>query len=124
MKPSYRLCLSIVSNLYIGSICPAGVSFARRSFKRRSRLVAKSCRGFPSRRLKLSPTSRTDIHIVSGGNMSEEKNKKTMTTDAGRPVGDNQNSLTVGPRGPVVYEDFLLFEKMAHFNRERIPERV
>ena len=53
--------------------------------------------------------------------MSE--NKK-MTTDAGRPVGDNQNSLTVGPRGPVVFEDFLLFEKMAHFNRERIPERV
>src|SRR6267143_1487038 len=56
--------------------------------------------------------------------MADDKNKKkTMTTDAGRPVGDNQNSLTVGPRGPVVFEDFLLFEKMAHFNRERIPER-
>src|SRR5579859_8148266 len=55
--------------------------------------------------------------------MAEEK-KRIMTTDAGRPVGDNQNSLTVGPRGPVVFEDFLLFEKMAHFNRERIPERV
>ncbi len=54
--------------------------------------------------------------------MPEER--KRMTTDAGRPVGDNQNSLTVGPRGPVVFEDFLLFEKMAHFNRERIPERV
>jgi catalase len=54
--------------------------------------------------------------------MSEQR--KTMTTDAGRPVGDNQNSLTVGPRGPVVFEDALLFEKMAHFNRERIPERV
>jgi len=54
--------------------------------------------------------------------MSEER--KRMTTDAGRPVGDNQNSLTVGPRGPIVFEDFLLFEKMAHFNRERIPERV
>jgi catalase len=53
-----------------------------------------------------------------------DKVHKTMTTDAGRPVGDNQNSLTVGPRGPVVFEDFLLFEKMAHFNRERIPERV
>ena len=53
--------------------------------------------------------------------MSENKR---MTTDAGRPVGDNQNSLTVGPRGPVIFEDFLLFEKMAHFNRERIPERV
>src|ERR1700721_1878489 len=54
--------------------------------------------------------------------MAEEK-KKIMTTDAGRPVGDNQNSLTVGPRGPVVFKDFLLFEKMAHFNRESIPER-
>jgi len=50
--------------------------------------------------------------------------KKQLTTAAGRPLGDNQNSLTVGPRGPVVFEDFLLFEKMAHFNRERIPERV
>ena len=55
--------------------------------------------------------------------MAEDK-KEIMTTDAGRPVGDNQTSLTVGPRGPVVFEDFLLFEKMAHFNRERIPERV
>src|SRR6266403_174742 len=50
--------------------------------------------------------------------------KKQLTTSSGRPVGDNQNSLTVGPRGPVVFEDFQLFEKMAHFNRERIPERV
>src|SRR5246127_2893175 len=50
--------------------------------------------------------------------------KKQLTTAAGRPVGDNQNSLTAGPRGPIVFEDFLLFEKMAHFNRERIPERV
>jgi catalase len=57
-------------------------------------------------------------------NPMAEKVHYTMTTDAGRPVGDNQNSLTAGPRGPVVYEDFLLFEKMAHFNRERIPERV
>ncbi len=47
-----------------------------------------------------------------------------MTTNSGRPVGDNQNSVTVGPRGPVVFEDYLLFEKMAQFNRERIPERV
>jgi len=54
--------------------------------------------------------------------MSEEH--KRMTTDAGRPMGDEQNSLTVGPRGPVVFEDILLFEKMAHFNRERIPERI
>ena len=56
--------------------------------------------------------------------MGEDIKSKHMTTDSGRPVGDNQNSLTAGPRGPVVFEDFLLFEKMAHFNRERIPERV
>jgi len=54
--------------------------------------------------------------------MSEDKKK--LTTEAGRPVGDNQNSLTVGPRGPIVFEDFQLFEKMAIFNRERIPERI
>jgi catalase len=53
-----------------------------------------------------------------------DNTSKVMTTDAGRPIGDNQNSISVGPRGPVVFEDFLLFEKMAHFNRERIPERV
>jgi catalase len=56
--------------------------------------------------------------------MAEDLKSKVMTTDAGRPVGDNQNSLTLGDRGPVVFEDFLLFEKMAHFNRERVPERV
>jgi catalase len=46
-----------------------------------------------------------------------------MTTAAGVPVGDNQNSLTAGPRGPVL-TDYQLMEKMAHFNRERVPERV
>jgi len=56
--------------------------------------------------------------------MADEMKSKVMTTDAGRPVGDNQNSLTMGPRGPIVFDDYLLFEKMAHFNRERIPERV
>jgi catalase len=56
--------------------------------------------------------------------LMKETTGTVMTSDAGRPVGDNQNSLTVGPRGPIVFDDFLLFEKMAHFNRERIPERV
>ncbi|HVY26005.1 MAG TPA: catalase [Polyangiaceae bacterium] len=49
---------------------------------------------------------------------------KQLTTVGGVPVADNQNSLTAGPRGPIVFEDFHLFEKLAHFNRERIPERV
>jgi catalase len=47
-----------------------------------------------------------------------------QTTAAGIPVGDNQNSLTAGPHGPLLVQDWPLFEKHAHFNRERIPERV
>jgi catalase len=50
--------------------------------------------------------------------------KKTMTTTAGNPVSDNQNSLTAGERGPVLMQDYQLIEKLAHQNRERIPERV
>ncbi|WP_432379637.1 catalase [Duganella sp. P38] len=47
-----------------------------------------------------------------------------ITTASGIPVADNQNSLTAGPRGPVLLQDFHLIEKLQHFNRERIPERV
>jgi catalase len=50
--------------------------------------------------------------------------EKQLTTASGIPVADNQNSLTAGPRGPVLMQDYHLIEKMAHFNRERIPERV
>lgn len=47
-----------------------------------------------------------------------------MTTNQGTPVGDNQNSRTAGVRGPALLEDYHLLEKLAHFDRERIPERV
>lgn len=47
-----------------------------------------------------------------------------MTATNGSPISDNQNSLTAGPRGPLLAQDWQLFEKHAHFNRERIPERV
>lgn len=49
---------------------------------------------------------------------------KTLTTANGIPVADNQNSLTAGEHGPVLIQDHHLIEKLAHFNRERIPERV
>ena len=54
--------------------------------------------------------------------MSE--NKKRLTTNFGRRVDNDQNSVTAGVRGPVVLQDIHLIEKLAHFNRERIPERV
>ena len=49
---------------------------------------------------------------------------KVLTTAAGIPVCDNQTSLTAGDRGPTLLQDHHLLEKLAHFNRERIPERV
>ncbi|MEX0697026.1 MAG: catalase [Dongiaceae bacterium] len=50
--------------------------------------------------------------------------RPTLTTTAGSPVPDNQNSITAGPRGPVLMQDYQLLEKLAHQNRERIPERT
>lgn len=50
--------------------------------------------------------------------------EKKLTTAAGIPVDDNQTSLTAGQRGPTLLQDHYLLEKLAHFNRERIPERV
>lgn len=50
--------------------------------------------------------------------------KRHLTTNQGVPVTDNQNSLTVGERGPTLLQDVHLVEKLAHFDRERIPERV
>ncbi|OZM58202.1 catalase [Lottiidibacillus patelloidae] len=51
-------------------------------------------------------------------------NKDNLTTSWGAPVGDNQNSMTAGSRGPTLIQDLHLLEKLAHFNRERVPERV
>src|SRR4030067_804629 len=50
--------------------------------------------------------------------------EKSLTPKQGVPVTDNQNSLSVGERGPVLLQDVHLIEKLAHFDRERIPERV
>ena len=47
-----------------------------------------------------------------------------MTTSTGSPVDDNQNSLSAGTTGPLLLQDFHLIDKLAHFDRERIPERV
>jgi catalase len=49
---------------------------------------------------------------------------RKLTTASGRPYTEFENSETVGPRGPILLQDYFLHEDMAHFNRERIPERV
>ncbi|MCZ2809746.1 MAG: catalase [Candidatus Bathyarchaeota archaeon] len=52
------------------------------------------------------------------------REKKKLTTSFGAPVDDDQNSMTAGTTGPVLLQDVHLLEKLAHFNRERIPERI
>ncbi len=59
-----------------------------------------------------------ETHQTAGGDIP------VLTTQQGVPVSDDQNSLKVGPRGPVTLEDFHLREKIFHFDHERIPERV
>ena len=59
-----------------------------------------------------------ELHQIAGGSHSE------LTTNQGTIISDDENSLKVGPRGPVLLEDFVLREKINHFDHERIPERV
>jgi len=56
--------------------------------------------------------------------MSEKLNGRKLTTASGKPYTENENTMSIGARGPLLLQDFILHEKMAHFNRERIPERV
>ena len=56
------------------------------------------------------------MRVDSGG--------RALTTNQGVPVADNQNSLKAGLRGPTLLEDFILREKITHFDHERIPERI
>ncbi|MEF2552653.1 catalase [Aurantimonas sp. A2-1-M11] len=59
-----------------------------------------------------------ELHQVAGGDVPQ------LTTQGGAPIGDDQNSLKVGPRGPTLIEDQAFREKIFHFDHERIPERV
>jgi catalase len=67
-----------------------------------------------------------DEHVGVGGELHQtaESPENSLTTNQGLAVGDDQNSLKAGDRGPTLLEDFHLREKITHFDHERIPERV
>jgi catalase len=69
---------------------------------------------FEGRNATIEPLDR--VRVDSSGQM--------LTTNQGVRIADNQNSLKDGPRGPVLLEDFILREKITHFDHERIPERI
>src|ERR1700691_5519302 len=62
----------------------------------------------------------------NGGETHQQssRNGVILTTNQGLPISDNQNSLKAGGRGPTLLEDFILREKITHFDHERIPERI
>lgn len=62
------------------------------------------------------------LHILHGFFLQQRPD--TLTTGAGHPVGDKLNLQTAGPRGPLLVQDVVFTDEMAHFDRERIPERV
>jgi catalase len=69
------------------------------------------------------------IVVGSGGELHQttdlgDKLHPSLTTNQGLPLSDNQNSLRASPRGPTLLEDFILREKITHFDHERIPERI
>ncbi len=67
-----------------------------------------------------------DSQLAQGGELHQTAGGEhpALTTNQGVPLSDNQNSLSVGPRGPTLLEDFILREKITHFDHERIPERI
>ncbi|MBC7636194.1 MAG: catalase [Acetobacteraceae bacterium] len=62
--------------------------------------------------------------VGNGGEWHQQATDNALTTNQGLPISDNQNSLRAGARGPTLLEDFILREKITHFDHERIPERI
>ena len=74
---------------------------------------------------KTAAKDKTTITAGTGdGGETQQRGGATLTTNQGMPVSDNQNSLRAGARGPTLLEDFVLREKIFHFDHERIPERI
>ena len=72
----------------------------------------------------LSPQEASDVSPRAETHQTTADPQQTLTTNHGAPISDNQNSLKAGARGPTLIEDFILREKITHFDHERIPERI
>ena len=75
---------------------------------------------------KAAPSSGDKVKIPASGETHQTASTPAtrLTTNHGTPISDDQNSLKAGPRGPALLEDFVLREKIQHFDHERIPERI
>ncbi|OFA04457.1 catalase [Duganella sp. HH101] len=99
-----------------GQTCPVPHPAATASTAGETTPSAKTGKGVPPQGVNPLNASLDRVRVDSGG--------QRLTTNQGVPVADNQNSLKIGLRGPTALEDFILREKITHFDHERIPERV
>lgn len=76
----------------------------------------------PAMKKKPSPSKAKSLPAET--HQTVDDLRRTLTTNHGLPISDNQNSLKAGERGPTLLEDFVLREKITHFDHERIPERI
>jgi len=81
---------------------------------------------FGERKQKKGSVPHGDAQVAAGGELHQIAGKKhpALTTNQGVALSDNQNSLRANSRGPTLLEDFILREKITHFDHERIPERI
>ena len=73
---------------------------------------------------KRKATEQPDVKQADLARNTESGAQQWMTTDQGLRINDDQNSLKAGERGATLLEDFILREKITHFDHERIPERI
>jgi catalase len=86
----------------------------------------KTMSNFKKRRQEKGLAPKRDSHMAAGGELHQVADGKhpSLTTNQGVAITDNQNSLKANPHGPALLEDFILREKITHFDHERIPERI
>ncbi len=83
-----------------------------------TRVSGKRRKEVPTSNESSRPAVGGELHQIAGGE------HPALTTNQGVPISDDQNSLRANPSGPTLLEDFILREKIMHFDHERIPERI
>ena len=86
----------------------------------------KPTSNFEKQKPEKNAIPNVNAHVAAGGELHQIAGGEhpALTTNQGLIVSDNQNSLKANPRGPTLLEDFILREKITHFDHERIPERI
>jgi catalase len=89
-------------------------------------MIKKTVNNSGKSKLKRVSVANGEARIADGGELHQVAGgaHPALTTNQGLPISDNQNSLKASPRGPALLEDFILREKITHFDHERIPERI